>query len=124
MGAKIDGAGTSVVQIEGVKRLSDAEHTVIPDRIVAATYLSCGAAAGGTLELTNVVPSHMEAVLSVAEQYGAKLYISEDRIVQVAPKRLAPVKMIRTQPHPGLSDGCAVALDGRADAGAGARVFL
>ena len=47
MGAKIDGAGTSVVQIEGVKRLSDAEHTVIPDRIVAATYLSCGAAAGG-----------------------------------------------------------------------------
>ena len=102
MGAKIDGAGTSVVQIEGVKRLGDAEHTVIPDRIVAATYLSCGAAAGGTLELTNVVPAHMEAVLSVAEQYGAKLYISEDRIVQVAPKRLTPVKMIRTQPHPGF----------------------
>lgn len=102
MGAKINGAGTSVVQIEGVKQLGDAEHTVIPDRIVAATYLSCGAATGGTLELTNVIPAHLEAVLSVAEQYGAKLYISENRIVQVAPKRLSPVKMIRTQPHPGF----------------------
>lgn len=102
MGAKIEGAGTGAVQIEGVSRLGSAEHTVIPDRIVAATYLSCGAAAGGTVELTNVNPVHLEAVLSVAEQYGAKLYISEDRIVQVAPERLSPVKMIRTQPHPGF----------------------
>lgn len=102
MGARITGAGTSVIQIDGVKRLGSAEHTVIPDRIVAATYLSCGAAAGGTIDLTNVIPAHMEAVLSVAEQYGAKLYVSQNRIVQVAPGRLSPVKMIRTQPHPGF----------------------
>lgn len=102
MGARVNGAGTSVIQIDGVKRLGSAEHTVIPDRIVAATYLSCGAAAGGTIELTNVIPAHMEAVLSVAEQYGAKLYVSQNRIVQVAPERLSPVKMIRTQPHPGF----------------------
>lgn len=92
------------MQIEGVKRLSDAEHTVIPDRIVAATYLSCGAAAGGTLELTNVVPSHMEAVLSVAEQYGAKLYISEDRdCCRLRQSGSAPVKMVLHTAAPGLS---------------------
>ncbi len=102
MGAKVSGAGTSAVRIEGVKKLSSAEHRVIPDRIVAATYLACGAAAGGTLELENVQPEHMEAFLAVAEEYGAKTYLSPGRIVQVAPKRLKPVKMVRTQPHPGF----------------------
>lgn len=102
MGAKVSGAGTSEVRIEGVKKLSATEHRVIPDRIVAATYLACGAAAGGTLELENADASHMEAFLSVAEQYGGKLYISPGRIVQVAPKRPKAVKLTRTQPHPGF----------------------
>lgn len=102
-GAKISGAGTSIIQIEGVKRLGDVEHKVIPDRIVASTYLSCSAAAGGTIELKNIVPEHFEAFLSVAEQYGAKLYINDNSIVHVAPKRLNAVKLIRTQPYPGFA---------------------
>lgn len=102
MGARISGAGTSVIQIEGVKKLYDVEHSVIPDRIAAATFLSCSAAAGGTIELKNVVPEHLEAYLSTAEQYGAKIYATKQRIVHVAPKRLNAVKIVRTQPYPGF----------------------
>lgn len=102
MGARVSGAGTSEVRIEGVKRLGAAEHRVIGDRIVAATYLACGAACGGTLEIENAEASHMEAFLSAAEEYGAKLYHSNGKIIQSAPKRLKAVKMLRTQPHPGF----------------------
>lgn len=102
MGARVRGAGTSEICIEGVKKLSDVEHRVIGDRIVAATYLACGAAAGGMIELENIDPMHLEAFLSVANEYGAKIYTFPNRIVQVAPKRLSAVKTVRTQPHPGF----------------------
>ena len=59
---------------------------MIPDRIVAATYSVVRRGGWRHVRTHERSPSHMEAVLSVAEQYGAKLYISEDRIVQVAPK--------------------------------------
>lgn len=124
MGAKVSGAGTSVVQIEGVKRLGSAEHRIIPDRIATATYLACGAASGGTIELTNVEPRHMEAFLSVAEQYGAKLYVSENRIVQHAPERLRAVKTIRTQPHPGFPTDAQSPLMAAMAVADGASIFI
>ncbi len=102
MGARVRGAGTDCICIEGVAKLHGAEHRVMPDRIVAATYMACSAVAGGMLELTDVCPGHMEAVLSVARSYGADLRIEENRIVHTAPKRLNAVKMIRTMPHPGF----------------------
>lgn len=65
MGAKIRGVGTSVLTIEGVSKLHGAEVRVIPDRIVAATYLCCAAAAGGNVTLEHCVPQHLNAVLEV-----------------------------------------------------------
>ena len=102
MGARVSGAGSDTVYIEGVRQLYPAQHRVMPDRIVAATYMACCAAAGGEIELCGVCPEHIEAVLSVARAYGAGLYIEPDRIVHKAPARLRAVKMIRTLPYPGF----------------------
>ena len=124
MGAKIIGAGTSVIQIEGVKKLGDTEHSVIPDRIAAATYLSCSAATGGTVELKNVIPSHMEAFLSVAEQYGAKLYVSANRIVHASPKKLEAVKIVRTLPYPGFPTDAQSPLMAALTLACGASIFV
>ena len=102
MGAKIIGSGTSEIRIEGVKKLHAVEHTVIPDRIVAATYLACSAITGGMVELTNVDCSHIEAILSVMRECGSQFYINGDRLVHVPPKEILPVDCIRTQPYPGF----------------------
>lgn len=102
MGAKIIGAGTSVIQIEGVSKFHDVEHTVIPDRIVAITYLACSAITGGMIQLTNVESSHIEAVLSIMKECGSKIYISDNTLVHVPPKKIMPVNCIRTQPYPGF----------------------
>lgn len=124
MGARVHGAGTSVIRIDGVKRLGRAEHRVIPDRIAAATYMACGAAAGGTVELTDTQPRHMKAFLSAAEQYGAKLYISEGRIVQVVPERLTAIKTVRTQPHPGFPTDAQAPLMAAMSVADGTSVFI
>lgn len=102
MGARVQGAGSDTIYIEGVQKLHGASHRVIPDRIVAATYMACCAAAGGVVELCDVCPQHMEAILSVARAYGAELQVEPTRIVHKAPKRLQAVKMIRTMPYPGF----------------------
>ncbi len=102
MGARIYGAGSDMIVIEGVQRLHGAQYRVMPDRIVAATYMACSAAAGGTIELTDVCPQHMEAVLAVARSYGARLEIEPTRILHEAPERPRAVKMIRTMPYPGF----------------------
>ncbi len=102
MGARIQGAGSDTIRIDGVKRLYAAPHRVMPDRIVAATYMACSAVCGGTIELMDVCPVHMEAVLSVARLYGADLQVEPNRLVHTAPARLKAVKMIRTMPHPGF----------------------
>jgi len=102
MGAKVQGAGTSVVQIEGVERLSGAEHTVMPDRIVAATYLACSAVTGGMVEISNVEQSHMEAVISVMRDCGSKIYMQGDKLIHIPPKTLKAIDCVRTLPYPGF----------------------
>lgn len=102
MGARISGAGTGVIRIDGVKKLHDAEHCVIPDRIVAATYLACSAMAGGMVELKNVNPNHMEAVLAVMRDCGSKIYVNQNSLIHIAPKDILPVDCIRTQVYPGF----------------------
>ena len=63
MGAKIEGAGTSTIRIQGVERLGGAEHTIIPDRIEAGTFLVAGAITGGDLTVTGCVPEHLGALV-------------------------------------------------------------
>ena len=71
MGAKIEGAGTSTIRIQGVERLGGAEHTIIPDRIEAGTFLVAGAITGGDLTVTAAIPEHVGALVAKLQQAGA-----------------------------------------------------
>lgn len=110
MGAKISGAGTDVIVIQGVKKLKGIEHRVIPDRIVASTYLCAAAMSGGYVELKNVEPTHIKAVTSVLKDAGAVVHSKKNSITLKAPKRVMPINILRTMPYPGFpTDAQAVA---------------
>ena len=102
MGAKISGASTDVIYIEGVKKLGKVEHKVIPDRIVAGTYLTAAAITGGKIELTNVEPNHIQAVTSKLREIGCTIIEKENRVFLKAPQQLRSVDIVRTQPYPGF----------------------
>ncbi|MDR0530742.1 MAG: UDP-N-acetylglucosamine 1-carboxyvinyltransferase [Oscillospiraceae bacterium] len=102
-GAKIHGAGEGVIVIEGVERLHGAEHTVIPDRITAATFLCAVVMCGGELLLHGVAPGHMDAMLSVLEQAGARVRrIGKNGLQLRMSGRPRYLPMIRTMPYPGF----------------------
>lgn len=102
-GAKIKGAGESVIVVEGVERLYPAEHRVIPDRIVAATYLCAAAITRGEIILTHCEPSHMNGFLPVLEAMGARVYSYGDgKIYLNCRKRLTAPPTVRTMPYPGF----------------------
>lgn len=102
-GARISGAGSETVTIEGVRKLHGCDYTIMPDRIAAATYLCCGAATRGELMLTRADSRSMEPILSVLEQTGCSIYsFGEDCVYLNARKRLKAPPMIRTAVHPGF----------------------
>lgn len=102
MGAKVFGAGTDVIRISGVNRLHDAEHTVIPDRIVAATYASAVAVCGGDVCLHNVIPEHMQTVIQTLEEAGCETVFKDSGLRVKSSNRLHAVRSIRTMPYPGF----------------------
>ena len=102
IGCKISGAGTNIIKIEGVKKFKPVEYTVMPDRIVAGTYLIAAAATYGNIEITNVVPEHLSSVISKLEEMGCKVKMQKDKVEISAPKKLKAVESIKTQPYPGF----------------------
>ena len=100
-GAKIKINGEEII-IEGSAELHDCEHTVIPDRIEAATYLCAAAATGGEVLLTRVKRRHMTAMLPILEEMGCTLGGGTDSISLIAPQRLTAVRKIKTMPYPGF----------------------
>ena len=80
MGANIKGAGTSVIRIEGVEELHGTEHTIIPDRIEASTFLIMAAAVGDGITIDNVIPLHLEAIIAKLREMGVKIEIGEESI--------------------------------------------
>ncbi len=102
MGAKVRGMGSSVVNIDGVDALHGGEYTIMPDRIVAATYLAASAATGGEICLKHTDYRHMGAMLHVLSEMGAEIRCEGDRIYQTAPKRLSSIHTVRTMPYPGF----------------------
>lgn len=102
-GAKISGAGECVILVDGVQRLEPSEHSVIPDRIVAGTYLCAAAMTGGELILTHCNSAHISVLVNVLEQMGAKLYSYGDGKIYIScRKRLIAPPTIRTMPYPGF----------------------
>lgn len=101
-GAQVHGAGKSCIVIHGVKRLHGAEFTVMPDRIVAATYL-CGAAiTGGEILVKNTQPQQLNSLFPLFEKMGCSLHDEDDKIWIKAPKRLSSCGTVRTMPYPGF----------------------
>ncbi|MCH5194792.1 MAG: UDP-N-acetylglucosamine 1-carboxyvinyltransferase [Oscillospiraceae bacterium] len=101
-GAKINGAGSGKITINGVKSLYGCEYTVMPDRIACATYLACAAAAGGELVVSDCRPSDMESILTVFEQMGCILHTTGEKIYFSAGRPLKAVTPIRTMVYPGF----------------------
>lgn len=81
MGAKITGAGTSTIRIEGVEHLHKCFHEVIPDRIEAGTYIIIGALCGKNLKIDNIIPEHIDSLLSKLEEMGTDLQIGTDYVL-------------------------------------------
>lgn len=101
-GADIRGAGEQSILVCGVEKLHSAEHRVIPDRIVAATYLCCAAATGGELLVRDCCPAHLDSVFPILEEMGCKLIVGRESIYIKAKQHLHPVKIVRTMPYPGF----------------------
>ena len=80
MGAKIRGAGTSTIKIYGVEHLHNCFHEVIPDRIEAGTYIIMGALCGENLRITNLIPEHLESLLSKLEEIGVEFEVGSDYV--------------------------------------------
>ncbi len=101
-GAKIYGAGETTIEIEGVSELHPCEHTIIPDRILASTYMSACAITSSSLMIDDIRPSHLTPVFPVFTEMGCELYLNKNSLVMKAPKRLKRVKSIKTMPFPGF----------------------
>ncbi len=102
MGAKVQGEGSAVITIEGVKRLHGTAYTPMPDRIVAGTLLCAGAITGGEVELTNAPVEDLHAVCAKLREMGCVLHEGLDTIRLTAPERLTAFSVLQTQPHPGF----------------------
>lgn len=102
MGAKIKGAGTSNITIEGVKELGGCYTEVIPDRIEAGTYIIAGALVGDKLRVENIISKHISSFLSKLDEMGVKLEIGPDYVVVSRPKKLKSVD-IKTLGYPGFA---------------------
>jgi UDP-N-acetylglucosamine 1-carboxyvinyltransferase len=101
-GARITGAGTPSIAIEGVERLHAAHHEIIPDRIEAGTYAIAAASCGGEVELTHMRPEHMELPLQKLEQAGAEIVRGDDR-VRISMSRRPTAMDLVTLPYPGFA---------------------
>ena len=103
MGAKIRGVGTNVITIDGVEHLSGCFHEIIPDRIEAATYIIVAAAAAEQMIVENVIPPHLEGLLSKLQEIGIDMEVEVDRVkIRGRAEKLQPVD-IKTLPYPGFA---------------------
>jgi UDP-N-acetylglucosamine 1-carboxyvinyltransferase len=103
MGARMEGAGTSTIRIQGVERLHGAEHTIIPDRIEAGTFLIAGAITGGDLTVTGCNPEHVAALVAKLEQAGVEVIRPDATAVRVRSNgKLRSVDMT-TEEYPGFA---------------------
>jgi UDP-N-acetylglucosamine 1-carboxyvinyltransferase len=102
MGAKLEGAGSDVIRIEGMRSLGGAEHRVMPDRIETGTYLAAAAATGGSVRLIGAAADSLDATLEKLREAGSKVLITDSSIEIEAAARPNAVS-VRTAPYPGFA---------------------
>jgi UDP-N-acetylglucosamine 1-carboxyvinyltransferase len=101
MGANVVGAGTETIRIEGVDELHGAEHTIIPDRIEAGTFITATAITGGNVLVKGAVPEHISALIAKLKEMGVEFVEEKDGLRVIAPEKLKAVD-IKTMPYPGF----------------------
>lgn len=102
MGARVTGAGTDEILVEGVQTLKDIEYTIMPDRIVAGTYLAATAISGGKITLQDVSIPHLSAMISKFREMGCGVKEYKQALTIQSSGNLKSVDIIRTQPYPGF----------------------
>lgn len=102
MGASVKGAGTNVITIEGTDKLIGCFHEIIPDRIEAGTYIILAAAAAKKMVIKNIIPHHLEALLSKLSEMGVEMEIDYDSVTISKAEKLTAVD-IKTLPYPGFA---------------------
>ncbi len=101
MGADIEGAGTSIIRINGVNRLKPLIYKVIPDRIEAATFIAAAAATQGDIKINSCKPGHIDAIVNKMTEAGVKALHKNDKFIVKGPERLSSID-IKTMPYPGF----------------------
>ena len=101
MGAKVKGAGTNQIEIEGVKNLKDVSYNIMPDRIEAGTFLCLAGISASNLLIKDINISHLTPIIHKLEETGCKLNIGKNQIEIQGTKKLTPVN-IKTMPYPGF----------------------
>lgn len=101
MGGKVRGAGTGTIRIEGVDKLTGAEHTIIPDRIEAGTFMIAAAITGGEVFVEGAMHEHLRPLVAKMREMGVKIEESDGGMLVTGPDILKPVD-IKTMPHPGF----------------------
>ena len=103
LGAKIKGAGTDTIKIEGVKELGTTEYTVIPDRIEAAIFMTAIAVAGGEARIENIIVEHQQALIAKLRETGLEIIEGDNHVIVKRPwKSRLQATNIRTLPYPGF----------------------
>jgi len=101
MGAKVRGAGTETIRIEGVTKLHGTTHTVIPDRIEAGTFMVAAAITGGNVLVQGAVPEHLSSLIAKMKEMGVTIIEEETGLRVIGPEKLKAVD-VKTMPHPGF----------------------
>ncbi len=101
MGADVRGAGTDVIKIHGVRELHGCDYALIPDQIEAGTFMVAAAVTGGNVLIKDVIPKHLEPIISKLEMAGVQVEQYDDSVRVIRTADISPVN-IKTQPHPGF----------------------
>ena len=102
MGARIKGAGTDTIKIEGVKHLSGAKHTVIPDRIEAGTFMLAAAITRGNVRISNAVPDHLKPIIAKLRECGVRIEVGDEYLIVRGDLGPQSATDIKTLPYPGF----------------------
>ncbi|HLS53730.1 MAG TPA: UDP-N-acetylglucosamine 1-carboxyvinyltransferase, partial [Tissierellaceae bacterium] len=99
-GAKIKGAGTSVITVEGVPSLKGCSHRIIPDRIVAGTLMVAATITKGEMVVKDIVVEHLQSTVAKLRETGANIFINGNAIKLIGPERVEPIELLQTLPYP------------------------
>ncbi len=101
-GAKINGAGNSIIRIEGVEELNSCEYNIIPDRIVAGTYMVAAGITKGEIIIKNIILDHLQSIIAKLKETGATIYTNGNSIKVVGAEEIKAIEVLQTLPYPGF----------------------